>query len=177
MTARPRTRRVSVPAAESLPGVLRVAQNDSSVIIAQLLLPDASEYERKSQRIDFAALSQEHQFGEIAKADIVHIYAPDDFDPAIVRDIGLPYVSNARPKNRRFRKSVQPHSVISPIKETVETFIPEAVDEIYFDNREARQPGNRATVGSYRRKTTNNLIELTVARIHRFRDDVDWLLF
>src|ERR1700741_1893211 len=105
---------------------------DDFVIIAQLLLPGASEYERKSQRIDFATLSQEHEFGEIAKADIVHIYAPPDFDPGIVRDLGLPSVSNARPKNRRFRKSVQPHSVITPLKETTGIFIPEAVDEVYF---------------------------------------------
>jgi len=147
------------------------------VIIAQLLLPNASEYERKSQRIDLASLSSAHEFGEIANADIVHIYAPDGFDPSIVRDLGLPYVSNARPKNRRFRKSVQPHSVISPLKETTGTFIPEAVEEIYFGNRETKQPSNRATIGSYVRKTTNNLIEQTAARIHRFRDDVDWLLF
>jgi hypothetical protein len=147
------------------------------VIIAQLLLPDASEYERKSQRIDFAALSAEHQFGEIANADIVHIYAPHGFDPGVVRDLGRPYVSNARPKNRRFGKSVQPHNVITPLKETIETFIPEAVDETYFGNPATWQPGNRKIVGSYRRANTNNLIEQTAARIHRFRDDVDWLLF
>jgi len=150
---------------------------DDFVIIAQLLLPDASEYERKSQRIDFASLSSAHEFGDIANADIVHIYAPDGFDPGIVRDLGRPYVCNARPKNLRFRKSVQPHSVISPIKETADTFIPEAVEEIYFGNQATRQPGDRAIVGSYFRKTTRNLIEQTAARIHRFREDVDWLLF
>jgi hypothetical protein len=147
------------------------------MIIAQLLLPNASEYERKSQRIDFAALSTEHEFGAIAEADIVHIYAPDGFDPGVVRDLGLPYVCNARPRSRRFRKSVQPHNVITPIKEAAETFIPEAVDEVYFGNRETRQPGNRSTIGSYLRKTTSNLIEQTASRIHRLRDDVDWLLF
>jgi hypothetical protein len=147
------------------------------MIIAQLLLPSASEYERKSQRIDFAALSPEHGFGEIANADIVHIYAPHDFDPNVVRDIGLPYVCSARPRSRRFRKSVQPHTVITPVKETTDTFIPEAVDETYFGNLEARQPGNRKIVGSYRRTAANNLIEQTAARIHRFREDVDWLLF
>ena len=110
------------------------AWQTGTVIIAQLVLPGASEYERKSQRIDFASLAAEHdvRFGEIANADIVHIYAPHDFDPKAVRDIGLPYVSNARPKARRFRKSVQPHRVITPLKETAGTFIPEAVEEIYF---------------------------------------------
>ncbi len=149
------------------------------MIIAQLLLPGASEYERKSQRIDFALLAAEHdvRLGEIANADIVHIYAPHDFDPKAVRGIGLPYISNAKPKARRFRKSVQPHRVITPLKETDGTFIPEAVDEIYFGNPVTRQPGGRVTVGSYRRTAANNLIEQTAARIHRFRDDVDWLLF
>jgi hypothetical protein len=149
------------------------------VIIAQLLIPGASAYERKSQRIDFASLSAEHdvRLGELANADIVHIYAPHDFDPSIVRDIVAPYVSNARPKSRRFRKSVQPDHLITPLKETTETFIPEAVEDIYFGNRATGQPGNRPTIGSYRRKTTNNIIEQTAHRIQRFRDDVDWLLF
>jgi glycosyltransferase involved in cell wall biosynthesis len=149
------------------------------VIIAQLLLPGASEYERKSQRIDFASLASEHdvRLGEIANADIVHVYAPHDFDPKAVRDIGLPYVSNARPKARRFRKSVQPHRLVTPLKESAGTFIPEAVDEIYFVNSVTRQHGGRAIVGSYRRTAANNLIEQTATRIHRFRDDVDWLLF
>jgi len=154
------------------------AHNDT-VIIAQLLLPGASQYERKSQRIDLASLAEEHdvRLGEIANADVVHVYAPHDFDPKAVRDIGLPYVSNAEPKARRFRQSVQPHHVITPLKEVTDTFIPEAVEDIYFSNRETQQPRNRATVGSYRRRAVNNLIEQTAARIHRFRDDVDWLLF
>src|SRR5258708_39456905 len=103
-----------------------------NMIIAQLLLPGAAEYERKSQRIDFASLSTEHdvRLGELANAGIVHIYAPHEFDPKIVRDVALPYVSNTRPRTRRFRKSVETHRVITPLKDTTETFIPEAVDEI-----------------------------------------------
>jgi Glycosyl transferases group 1 len=149
------------------------------MIIAQLLLPNASEYERKSQRIDFAALSAEHEvrLGELANADLVHIYAPHDFDPGVVRDIPAPYVSNARPKTRRFRKSVQPHDVITPIKDTAGTFIPEAVDDLYFGSSAIRETGSRATVGSYRRTADTNLIEQTAARVQRFRDDVNWLLF
>jgi hypothetical protein len=149
------------------------------VIIAQLLIPGASAYERKSQRIDFASLSAEHdvRLGDPANADIVHIYAPNDFDPSIVRDIASPYVSNAKPRARRFRKSVQPDHLITPLKETTETFIPEAVEDIYFGNPATGQPGNRPTIGSYRRAATNNIIEQTAHRIQRFRDDVDWLLF
>jgi glycosyltransferase involved in cell wall biosynthesis len=147
------------------------------MIIAQLLIPGASEYERKSQRIDFAALSAEHdvRVGEVADADIVHVYAPENFDPAIVGD--LPYISNERPKVRRFRKTAQPLQVITPLKDTSHTHIPEAVEDIYFDSAATRQPSNRATIGTYQRSPLRNLTEQTAARIQRCRDDVDWLLF
>ncbi|MGH9419456.1 MAG: glycosyltransferase, partial [Thermoanaerobaculia bacterium] len=46
----------------------------------------------------------------------------------------------------------------------------------YFDSA-ARQPSTGATIGTYQRSPLRNIIELTSARIHRFRDDVDWLLF
>src|SRR5664279_6443828 len=85
---------------------------DAHVIIAQLLLPGASAYERKSQAIDAASLAAEHdvRIGTEAGADIVHIYAPRILDPATLRDITLPFVSNVRPKAARFswRKVRQP---------------------------------------------------------------------
>lgn len=145
------------------------------MIIGQLVLPGASEYERKSQRIDFASLSIEHdvRIGEIADADLVHIYASRDFDMKLDR----PYVSNARPKRRRFRRNVEPDRVVTPLKEMAETFIPEAVDEIYFGNPATGQPGNRKAIGTFRRTAVLNTIEQTAARLQRFRDDVDWLLF
>ncbi|HXH41654.1 MAG TPA: glycosyltransferase [Thermoanaerobaculia bacterium] len=149
------------------------------MIIAQLILPGSSEYERKSQRIDFASLSAEYdvRVGEPANADIVHVYAPREFDPAAVRDLPLPYVSNARPKARRFRKSVQPIRIITPLKDTDAAHIPEAVEDGYFANPAAREPGSRATVGTFSRLSLHNIIEQTAARIQRYRDDVDWLLF
>jgi len=143
------------------------------VIIAQLLLPGASEYERKSQRIDFASLSAEHdvRIGETNDADLIHVYAPDDMRV----DWKLPYVSNVRPKRRRFRRTAQPERVITPLKDSADSFIPEAVDEIYFGG-ETRPPG-RPTVGTFARPHLRNIIEQTAARIQRYRDDVDWLLF
>ena len=143
------------------------------MIIGQLVLPGASEYERKSQRIDFAALSSEHdvRVGEIADADVVHVYAPRDFSITLEKR----YVSNAHPKRRRFRRNVEPVRVVTPLKEMAETFIPEAVDEIYFDNQATREAGNR--IGTFSRTAIRNTIEQTAARIQRFRDDVDWLLF
>lgn len=179
------------------------------MIIAQLLLPGASAYERKSQAIDAAALADEHdvRVGEIADADIVHVYSPRILDPATLRDITLPFVSNARPKNARFnwRKVRQPARVITPLKDPnretsaredhlnvtgdddtarrrnretapLETFVPEAIDDRYFEPA-AKQPGTRATIGTFIRPSVRNIVEQTATRIHRFRDDVDWLLF
>jgi Glycosyl transferases group 1 len=151
------------------------------MIIAQLLLPGASEYERKSQRIDAAALSVEHEVrvGAVAGAGIVHVYAPSELDPAAIRDLTVPFVSNARAKSRRlaWRKTMQPVRVITPVKDTADAFVPEAVEESYFEALAARQPGHRATVGTFARPSLRNIVEQTATRIHRFRDDVDWLLF
>ena len=143
-------------------------------MIAQLVVPGASEYERKSQRIDLDALSKEHdvRVGDTNGADIVHIYAPRDFDPAIVRDLKVPYVSNARPRKRRFRKTPEPH-LITPVKDAGATFIPEAVADNYFGSNEQ----HNKTIGTWRRSSIKNIVEQTAARIQRYRDDVDWLLF
>jgi hypothetical protein len=142
------------------------------VIIAQLLLPGASEYERKSQRIDFAALSAEHdvRIGYANGADLVHVYAPE---PMWI-ELDVPYVSNARLKRRRFRRITPPERIITPLKDTADAFIPEAVEETYFG--EATRDG-RPTVGTFARPQLRNIIEQTAARIQRYRDDVDWLLF
>lgn len=143
------------------------------MIIAQLLLPGASEYERKSQRIDFVSLSAEHdiRLGETTGADLVHVYGPD---PMFV-ELDVPYVSNGRLKRRRFRRMTPPERVITPLKDSADSFIPEAVEEIYFDG-ERRQPG-KPTIGTFARPQLRNIIEQTAARIQRYRDDVDWLLF
>lgn len=180
------------------------------MIIAQLLLPGASAYERKSQAIDAVSLAAEHdvRVGAVADADILHIYGPRVLDPAALRDITLPFVSNARPKRGRFswREVRQPERVITPLKEPAvprgaapnqqtaalpddetarrrgrkivppEVFIPEAVDDQYF-YPEARQPADRAIIGTFSRPSVRNIVEQTATRIHRFRDDVDWLLF
>ena len=142
------------------------------VIIAQLLLPGASEYECKSQRVDFASLSAEHdvRIGDASGADLVHVYAPDE---ARI-ELDLPYVSNTRPKRRRFRRTSQPERVITPLKDALDAFIPEAVEEKYFG--EAAREG-KPTIGTFARPQLRNIIEQTAARIQRYRDDVDWLLF
>ena len=144
-----------------------------SVIIAQLVLPGASEYERKSQRIDFVELSAQHdvRIGETSGADLIHVYAPEEMRV----ELTLPYVSNVHPRRRRFRRTIQPERVITPLKDTSDSFIPEAVEEKYFGSAAARE--GKPTVGTFARPQLRNIIEQTAARIQRYRDDVVWLLF
>lgn len=142
------------------------------MIVAQLVLPGASEYERKSQRIDFASLSAEHdvRVGAAAEADLIHVYAPEE----MFVELDRPYVSNGRPRRKRFRRMTPPERIITPLKGAM-SFIPEAVEENYFGaaERQTKKP----TVGTFARPQLRNIIEQTAARIQRYRDDVDWLLF
>jgi len=122
------------------------------VIIAQILSEDASQYERKSQRIDFEALRGEHdvRLGDASGAQIKHIYG------------ARAYIARAG----RFFARREP---VTPLN------LPEAVEDKYFISRPLKAPG--ATVGSVSRVSVTTVIEQTMARIHRFRDDVTWRLF
>lgn len=147
--------------------------------IAQILLPSASEYERKSQRADFAALSGEHEVvlatpADAQNADIAHVYATGELPSAPFVGFRIPYVSSAGVKVSRWslRKPVPPRQVLTPQS------VPEVVEDIYY----ARQPAfgtgqGRKIVGSYGRDSVRNMVEQTLARIHRFRDDVRWTVF
>ena len=149
------------------------------MIIAQVLLDGASQYERKSQRLDQAALSIDHdvRVGDVRSADLVHIYAPPDFEPSILRDLTVPWVSNARPRLRRFRRKVLPDRVLTPLNESPDAFIPEAVEDCYFAPATAGTRSGRAIIGSYARPSIQNVVASTASRIQRTREDVDWLLF
>jgi len=57
--------------------------------------------------------------------------------------------------------------------------LPEAVEHFgaaAFSPPIRRSEGRRYTIGSFRRKPIIPLIEQTMARIHRTREDIDWLL-
>src|SRR5438132_4065018 len=114
--------------------------------ILQVLPARPTEYEKKSQRIDFEGLKREHEvfIGRRIRADVTLIYGR------------------------------------SPMSE-----LPEAVEERYFSQRSAGSPAGvdrlRAgptlhTVASFRRRSIIPLIEQATARLHRTRDDIDWLL-
>lgn len=134
------------------------------MIIAQVVAPGASEYERKCQRIDAAALAESHDVrtGDARGADVVHTYGR--------RGI----VTSGRFVWRKFRRN---RAVTTPLKESAGTFLPEAVDERWFGSAPPRREPQKPTIGTFRRASVAGLVERTLSRIHRFRDDIDWLLF
>jgi len=122
--------------------------------IAQLLLDNASEYERKCQRVDFAALSSEHdvqRFDSTRRVrgfDVVHVYG------------ALPRLTWLR---------------VPRVVEREHPELPEAVEEAYF--AAGMDLHDTQTAGVFVRKSIMAMIERTRARIARTRDDVDWRLF
>jgi hypothetical protein len=103
--------------------------------ISQVLRRGASEYEKKSQRIDFDLLRGEHEI-VTANADITLNYANLD--------------------------------------------LPEAVENFMEPRLQPGNPPAKAgapyTLGSFNRRGVRKIIEATVPRIHRTREDVEWLL-
>jgi hypothetical protein len=147
------------------------------VRICQLLLPGASEYERKSQRIDASALTAAgFEVTNENDADVAHVYGPDPLPR--LRKLRIPFVANARPRSRWWRRAPEPNVVISPLKDAPH-FVPEAIDDSYFVERTIREPDGRYRLGTFnaQRVGIDRIIDLTLHRLHRFRDDIDWLVF
>lgn len=162
--------------------------------IVQLVLDSASQYERKSQRVDFAALSAEHEVTVAsaetfrpAGADLVHVYASAPLPPSLFRRVSVACVSSAGLASGRWRpgwltaRPTAPTVLVSPLADEeagVAHRLPEAVEERYWEWKETATPGKdgRKRIGSYGRPSVRLSIEQTLARVHRFRDDVDWLV-
>jgi hypothetical protein len=160
--------------------------------IAQIILPSASEYEKKSQRVDRSALADGHEVVVVSideaaasGAQVAHVYASGELPSAAFRRVPLPYVSSADIRRSRwpFGRPVAPEYVVSPVLEKVDESrfqpLPEAVEDAYFSSQLAARgsQGNENIVGSFGRASTRNMVEQTLARIHRFRDDVTWRVF
>jgi hypothetical protein len=158
--------------------------------IAQIVLPNASAYERKSQSIDAAGLAAQHEvtlytdphLAAARGADIAHVYASDELPTAAFRGFPIPYVSSVDlPASRwPFRRPTRPALVTSPLFEKTaegrQSALPEAVDGAYFEQREHPvRSGSLFTIGSFARSTTRNAVEQTEARLQRFRNDVQWI--
>lgn len=146
--------------------------------IVQIVLADASEYERKCQRVDFEALAAHEVIvasiddARASGADVAHVYAGRELPAAPFVRFPMPYIASAAVKRSPWpwRRAVEPDYVVSPLAE-----LPEAVEERYW--QEQPRAESRAIVGSYFRPPVRNMIEQTLARIHRFRDDVRWNVF
>lgn len=161
---------------------------DRTLTIAQIVLDGASEYERKSQRIDAAALAASFTVvADPAAADLAHIYGPSPLPAAAVRRIAIPWVASAAPLRRRFdfRRAPLPRAILTPLRGGYGEFVPEAVEDAWFERSEsrgtsaddARAAAATSTVGSFARHAVLPMVEQTLARLRRFRDDVSWRLF
>jgi hypothetical protein len=145
--------------------------------IAQLVLPSASEYERKCARVDAAAFAVTT---DLAAADVVHVYASGELAAGDVRQLTLPYLATAalKPSRWPFGRVRAPAIVVSPVPEPARELLPEAVEDAYFVPRQPPTANRQPVIGTFgsRRKGVRNMVEQTLARIHRFRDDVEWRL-
>ena len=152
--------------------------------IAQVVLAGAPEYERKSQRVDFAALSAMHElllFEDPAAvrgsgAQVAHVYGPAELPRAPFVGFPIPYVASGDFPRKRFalRRPAEPEYVVTPLREGAGELLPEAVEEGYFDAKAAAQPPHSKVIASFRRSGMDNIVQQTIARIARFRDDVVW---
>jgi hypothetical protein len=152
---------------------------NSLMRIAQLLLPGASSYERKSQRLDAVALSAEliQNAADASAFDLVHVYGPRELPSSLFIGFPKPYVASGNVRKPRFalRSPVEPEYALSPVESDEFTLLPEAVDDSYFGTRQ--QATGDIVIGSIDRPSVRNSIEQALARIHRFRDDINWHLF
>jgi hypothetical protein len=149
--------------------------------IAQIILPGASAYERKSQRIDHAALSASHEVTVVSVEDaarsgaqVAHVYGAPDA-ASFVR-FPLPYVASAPLPSTRWslRKPVPPRAVASPLGEPA---VPEAVEEIWFASQRGNVARDGKIVASFARDGIGSMVDRTLSRIGRFRSDVTWHLY
>jgi len=164
--------------------------------IAQVLLPGVTEYEQKSQRIDFQALAGAgHEVLLVGPAEVpasgaalAHVYGPAVLDGGLFRGWRLPFVASGAVRKPRLalRPPPRPARRFTPLKDTTDShYLPEAVEEHYFATATERliepSPYQPRRIGSYNprigRRGVADWIELTMARIHRFRDDVAWEIF
>lgn len=157
--------------------------------ILQIVLPGSTAYERKSQRVDQSRLSPSHEVvqasdpAHLPPAEVAHLYGPPHLPHRALRGLSLPYVTSSTPARSpfRWRRGPQPGTLISPLAGAGVTVVPEGIEDRFFDEPEVgRRSEDRdrpRLVGSFDRPALRGLVERTLGRLHRFRDDVSWHLF
>lgn len=170
--------------------------DDGAMRILQIVLPDASEYERKSQRADREAFAAQHEVtaasleeARAIEADVAHLYAGAALPSKPLVGFPFPYVSSAPLRHSRWslRRPSEPGYLVSPVgvagaavahdaQRAIE-LLPEAVEDAYFAAEARGRNGATKVIGSFLRRPLIPLIEQVRSRVERFRDDTRWELF
>ena len=136
--------------------------------IAQVLLANASLYEKKAQQIDFAALAAEHDVitvartAEIGNADVAHVYGRQ--------------AHVFKPTSRRW--FTRPRTVaVAPIERDGFELLPEAVEDNFFETRRPATGERQPIVASFDRPSLRSIVAQTHARLARTREDLQWMTF
>jgi hypothetical protein len=145
--------------------------------IAQIVLPGITAFDEKCRAIDHAGLSTNHEVlvaggtDRVPDADIAHVYGPPTLAAKPFIRFRMPYVASSEPVGKfRLRKPAKPAYVLSPLEH------PEPVDDRFF-NSESRIPNSEPRIiASFHRESILNVVEQTLARIRRFREDIEWRL-
>jgi glycosyltransferase involved in cell wall biosynthesis len=141
--------------------------------VRRILLDTASAYEAKCFRADTEIMEGGALVAE-ADADLLHFYGGAPGRDLLPR--ALPYVASAAPQPAKLPwRRIPPPALLIPPGD-----LPEPVERQYSAVRPSLAPGDgRYAVGFYgqRRPGVRELAEQAAARIDRFRDDIDWLLF
>ncbi len=159
--------------------------------ILQILLPGASLFEQKAQRIDLESLTASGHEVLVATmdearsipADLAHVYAPRALPTRPFVRFPIPYVSNGRLAPSRFslRKPDPPRAIVSPVARAGDplTVVPEAVEAGYFQSIPVLQGEESRRVGVFTggRAGAQSMMERTGHRIARFRDDIEFITF
>lgn len=112
-------------------------------------------------------------------ADLVHVYGSQQPPPRWIGTLGRPYLAPWSVSGSRlpWRRIPAPAAILSPLDPGS---VPEAVDEEYVAN-EDHPPGAAGPylIGSAGpdRKGIGLMTRATMARLGRFRDDVEWRIF
>jgi hypothetical protein len=142
--------------------------------VAQILLPEASFYERKCQRLDAEALRGAHdvQLVEDGRGfDVAHVYGPRVLPR---RRFGAPYIASGTMARRWWAPHLPPPAVaVAPVAEDGFILLPEAVEEAFF----GVAPGG-TVMGAVVRPSVKSVLELTMHRLAHTRDDLPpWRVF
>lgn len=168
--------------------------------LAQVLLIDLNLYEQKCQRLDAAALASTHDIIQVAidpirsnfdsitargllrrlhaaQCDVAHIYG-SALPPAIARRLDVPFVAASEfATSLPFWRSGKrvPSRAMPPAGPGA---ISEPVDDEFLHPPARRGHDGEWIVGSVgpHRPGIRRMLELTLTRIHRFREDVSWHL-